>query len=212
MLRKFYSGMSLLEMLIAISIFTIGMTGFSLLFANSWRQNAYTLEMGMTAMITSRNVNKMVKYIREVRQGDDGSYPVQLADDNELIVFCDYDKDGKTERLHFYYDEDDHTLYMGVRRPSSSFPITYVSGDESVQVVSAHVVNATSNPVFAYYDGKYPENSSNNPIETPAVPPNVRLVRITIHMNIDPNRAPDNIEIKSFAEMRNLNDHDRFGI
>ncbi len=199
-------------MLVAIAIFTIGVEGFTLLFSKSWRQNAYTIEMGQTAMATSQGVNKMVKYIREVRQGDDGSYPVQLANDNELTIFCDYDRDNKAERLHFYLDDNSDTIFMGIREPSSGFPITYASGDGETQIIATHIVNAADNPIFAYYDANYPEDSVHNPVPTPATAPNVRLVRITIHMNIDPNRAPDNIQIQSFAEMRNLNDHDRFGI
>ena len=201
-----------MEMMIAIAIFAIGIEGFTMLFVKSWQQNSYTIEMGQTAMATSQGVNKMVKYIREIRQGDNGTYPVQLADDNELTVFCDYDRDGDTERLHFYLDEDSDTIFMGIREPSSGFPITYASGDGETQTIASHIVNEANNPIFAYYDANYPEDSVNNPVLTPATAPDVRLVRITIHMNIDPNRAPDNIQIQSFAEMRNLNDHDRFGI
>jgi hypothetical protein len=101
---------------------------------------------------------------------------------------------------------------MGIREPSSGFPITYASGDSQTRIIISHVVNDASNPIFAYYDANYPEDSVNNPIDTPATAPDVRLIKVTIHMNIDLNRAPDNIMIQSFAEMRNLNDHDRFGI
>ena len=205
-----YIGMSLVEMLVAIAIFTIGIEGFVLLFSKSWSQNAYTIEMGQTAMATSEGVNQMVRYIREVRQSDNGSYPVQLADDDELVVFSDYDRDNDAERLHFYLSNG--TLFMGIREPSSGFPITYAAGDGETQTIASNIVNEVSNPIFAYYDANYPEDSVNNPVATPATAPDVRLVRITIHMNIDPNRAPDNVQIQSFAEMRNLNDHDRFGI
>ena len=205
-----YSGMSLIEMLIAISIFTIGMVGFTQLFVYSWRQDAYTLEMGQTSMAVSQGLNKMVGYLREVRQGDDGSYPVISANDNDLIVFGDYDEDGITERLHFYYNNG--TILMGIRKPTTGFPKTYASGDASTQTIASGIVNDANTPVFAYYDSSYPEDSVNNPIDTPATVPDVRLIRIDLHMNIDPNRAPDNIQLKSFVEIRNLNDHDRFGI
>jgi len=207
--QKKYSGMSLIEMLVAIAIFTIGIAGFTQLFLHSWRQNSYTIEMGQTSMAASQGVNEMVRYLREVRQGDDGSYPVVFADDYELIVFDDYDRDDITERLHFYRNGGD--ILMGIRKPTTGLPKTYASGDAEVKTIASHIVNDSETPIFAYYDSNYPEDSVNNPIATPATAPNVRLVRIDLHMNIDPNRAPDNIQIKSFAEMRNLNDHDRFG-
>ena len=60
--------MSLVEMMVAIGIFTIGMTGFTALFMNSWNHNKYTLEMGQTATAVSRGVNEITRYIREARQ------------------------------------------------------------------------------------------------------------------------------------------------
>lgn len=203
-------GMSLIEMIIAIAIFTMGMAGFSTLFLQSWKQNSYTLEMGQTAIAISQSVNKLSRYIREARQADNGSYPVVSANDNDLVFYCDYDKDGVTERIHIYKSGTD--VILGVRDPSGSFPITYASGDATTSVIAQRIVNTGSQPIFLYYDASYPEDSVNNPIVTPATVPNVRLVKINLYMNIDPNHAPDNVNIQSFAEMRNLNDHDRFGI
>lgn len=203
-------GMTIIEALMAIMIFTLGIAGFTLLFSRAWKNNAYTLEMGQASMAASQGVNKMVKYVREARQSDDGGYPVVSANDNDLVFYSDYDRDGKTERIHFY--RSGANIIMGIRRPSGSFPVTYASGDGETQTIAANVVNAAGNPVFAYFDSNYPEDSVNNPIVTPATVPNIRLIRITLHVNINPNRAPDNIQIQSFAEMRNLNDHDRFGI
>lgn len=209
-MQKKYKGITLLETLIAIAIFIIGMVGFTMLLTRSWRQNSYTLEMGQTAMIASQGVNELVRYLREIRQGDNGSYPVVSADDNSITAFSDYDRDGKTERIHFY--KNGSNLIMGVREPNAGFPVTYSSGDAETHVFISHIVNDASTPIFAYYDANYPEDSVHNPILTPATVPNIRLVRITLHINIDPNRPPDNVQIQSFAEIRNLNDHDRFGI
>lgn len=208
--QKKYSGMSLIEALMAIAIFTIGIAGFTQLFLHSWRQNSYTIEMGQTAMAVSQGVNEMVRYLREVRQGDDGSYPVIFADDNDLVVFGDYDNDDITERLHFYRDGTD--VLMGIREPTIGMPKTYVSGDAEIKVIASSIINDISTPIFAYYDSTYPEDSIHNPIATPATVPNVRLIRIDFRMNIDPNHAPDNVQIQTLVEIRNLNDHDRFGI
>jgi len=207
---KSYKGLTLIETIVAIAIFTIGIEGFTILLSRSWTQNAYTIEMGQTSMAASQAVNRVVGYIREARQGDNGAYPVVSADDNDLVIFSDYDRDGQTERLHFYRSAGD--LLMGIREPSSGFPVTYASGYGEIKTITSCVVNDADNPIFAYYDADYPEDSVNNPVNTPASAPDIRLVRITIHININPDRAPDNVEIRSFAEMRNLNDHDRFGL
>lgn len=202
--------MTLIEAMIAITIFTLGIEGFTMLFINSFRSNAYVLEMGQASATASQGVNKIVEYLRKARQADNGAYPVVSADDNDLVVYCDYDGDGQTERLHFYRSGSD--IVMGIREPSNGFPVTYANGDSETKIIASSVVNDASNPIFAYYDSSYPEDSVNNPIGTPATVPDVRLVKITLHINIDPNHAPDFIQIQSFAEIRNLNDHDRFGV
>ena len=109
------SGLSLIEMMMAIAIFAIGIAGFSQLFINAWHNNSYAIEMGESAFAVSRGVDKTVGYIRKARQGDDGSYPIKSASNNDLVLYCDYDKDNVTERLHFYFANG--TFFMGVTDP-----------------------------------------------------------------------------------------------
>lgn len=200
-------GMTLIEVMMAIAIMLIGIEGFTILFVRTWDNNRYTLEMGQASMAVSQGVNKMVAYIRGVRQADNGAYPVKSADDNDFTVYGDYDKDGATERLHFYKNNQD--ILMGVRNPSAGMPITYASGDEETITIASNIVNTSSEPIFYYYNKDYPGDAVNNPLETPAAVANVRLIKIHLKINIDPNHAPDNIELQTFAEMRNLNDYDR---
>lgn len=204
MIKKIKSGMTLIEALIAIAIFTIGIGGFSLLFVKSWQSNSYVFEMGQSSMAASQGVNEIVGYLREVRQGDDGSYPIKSATDNDLVVFSDHDKDGITERLHFY--KNANQLVMGWRKPSGGLPITYAAGDQGTSVIADRVVNNAGTPIFYYYNKDYPGDQSNNPIPIPVNVANVRLVKILLKININPNQAPDNIETSSFVELRNLND------
>lgn len=201
------SGLTLIELIMAMAILVIGMEGFSLLFSRVWRNNSYTLEMGQSSMKVSQGLSKIINYLRNTRQGDDGAYPVQLADDNELIVFSDYDKDGATERLHFYKNNQD--ILMGATDPTATLPKTYPAGDQQTIIIISNIVNDDSVPIFYYYNQDYPADTTNNPVATPALTANVRLVKIYLETNIIPNRAPDNIKIQSFVEMRNLNDYDR---
>jgi len=88
-------------------------------------------------------------------------------------------------------------------------PKTYPSGDQEVTVIAGHIVNATNEPIFYYYNRDYPGDVVNNPLDTPAAVSDVRLLKIHLKINIDPNRAPDNVEMQSFVELRNLNDYNR---
>lgn len=200
-------GLTIIETLVAIAIFVIGIEGVTLLFAKSWKANSFAFEMGQSAFAVSQGTNKISGYIRKARQGDDGSYPVKSADDNDLVLYSDFDKDGITERLHFYYSGG--KIYMGVTDPTGGIPKTYPAGDQTIQTISENIVNNASTPVFYYYNKDYPGDSVNNPLSSPVNVSQVRLMKIYLQININPYSAPDNIEQQTFVEIRNLNDYDR---
>lgn len=202
------SGMTLIEMIMAIAVFVIGIEGFTLLFIKTWKTNSYALELGQSSLAASQGVNRMADYIRRARQGDNGSYPVVSGQDNELTIYCDYDKDGVTERLHFYKIGQD--IFMGITHPTQTIPKTYPSGDQESKKLATNVVNDESATVFEYYDKDYPLDNSNNPIDTPILVSQARLVKIYLEVDTDPNRLPESVKIRSFVEMRNLNDYNQF--
>jgi prepilin-type N-terminal cleavage/methylation domain-containing protein len=197
-------GMTIVEMLVAIAIFTIGIEGFSLLFIRAWSINSFTLEMGQASTAASQGVNRVTNYVRGARQGDNGAYPISSIGDNDLVIFSDYDKDGVTERLHFY--KNGESVIMGFRDPAGTIPRTYAAGDQATMIIASHVINDASAPIFRYYNEDYPGDTINNPLTASSANiNNVRLVKVHLKININPNRAPDNVETQSFAEIRNLN-------
>ncbi|MFA5961145.1 MAG: prepilin-type N-terminal cleavage/methylation domain-containing protein [Parcubacteria group bacterium] len=200
-------GLTLVETLVAIAIFAIGIEGFSLLFVNAWKNNSYTLEMGQSSMAVSQGVNTIVNYLRSIRQSDNGAYPIYFADDNDLVAYSDYDRDGVTERIHIYKSNTD--ILMGVTDPTVTMPKSYPSADQQILTLARRIVNTSAEPIFYYYDKNYAGGSTQVPLVTPANVADVRLMKIHLKINIDPNRAPDNIELQTFVEMRNLNDYDR---
>ena len=200
--ENYLKGMTLIEMMVAISIFTIGIGGFTLLFHKTWEMNKFTLEMGQSSMAVSQSVNKMVSYIRKTRQSDNGSYALVSAANNDLVLYSDYNKDGVTERLHFYKNASD--VLMGVTSPTNDVPKVYPEGDEQIITLASEIVNADDVPIFYYYDQSYSGATGQSSLSTPANISDVKLVKIYLQINIDPYNAPDNIQIQSFAELRNL--------
>jgi len=199
--------MTLIEALLAIMIFTFGILGFSQLFVKSWKANQFSYEMGQSTFSASQGVKKMVDNIRRARQGDDGAYPIRSANDNDLVFFCDYDKDGITERLHMY--KSNGKIIMGYRKPTTGIPKTYATGDQATITLSEYVVNSDSDPIFYYYNQDYPGDIVNNPVATPAVVADIRLVKINLQIDPDINKDPSSVQMESFVELRNLNDYDR---
>lgn len=197
-----------MELIVAIAIVLICMTGITVLFINTWKYNSYTIEMGTSAMAVSQGVSKIANYIRGAMQGDDGAYAIVSADKNKFVVFSDFDKDGVTERINIYYSNG--KIMMGVTDPTGTIPKTYPAGDGTTQTIASSIVNTGSDPIFYYYNRDYPGDTENNPVATPVADvSDIRLIKINLKINIDPNRAPDNIESQTFVELRNLNDYDK---
>jgi prepilin-type N-terminal cleavage/methylation domain-containing protein len=203
----FNKGFTLVETLMAIAIFTIGISATVVVFSKTIKSKAYALEMGKSSFVVSRSMGDLTQYLRRARQSDAGSYPIVSADDNDLVVYSDYNKDGKTERLHVYLLN--HRVYLGIREPSATFPPSYAAGDGTTIELAKQIVNTPSDAMFSYYNSEYPENTESNPVATPADVSEIRLIRMFLKINIDPNRAPDNIQQETFVEIRNLNDYDR---
>lgn len=198
-------GMTLVEMMVAITILTIAMGGFTLLFIRSLQTNSFTIEEGTTAMMTSRTVDAITSDLRRVRQGDNGDFPIVSASAFDLKVYVNTDSDLDTERVHYFMSGD--LLKRGVTKPVAGTPVTYPAGDETITTIATYVVNASNEPLFSYYNKNYPGDTANNPLTGTIAVGDVRLIRVWVRMNIDPIKAPNNINIESFAELRNLNDY-----
>lgn len=198
-------GMTLIEVIVAIFIMLVGMEGFTLLFLRSWQTNSFILETGLAASVASRAVNTSVSELRKIRQGDNGDYPLELGDEFELTAYIDIDADGVTERVHYFLENGD--FKRGIREPSATLPVTYASGDGSVTVLASAIANETTEPVFTYYNEDYPGDIVNNPLTTPVGIRDARLVKVRLVVNLDPNNVPEDTNIESFVEFRNLNSY-----
>jgi prepilin-type N-terminal cleavage/methylation domain-containing protein len=200
--EKKRKGMTLVEVILSISIFTMVMGGFTGLFMRLWDRHKYAVELNQSVILVSQGLGKMENYIRGARQSDSGAYTIVSASDNDLVIYSDYDNDGVTERLHFY--KNGLNVLMGVREPSGTMPKTYANGDAQVITLATSIINPGSHPIFTYYDANYPTGT--DPLSTPASVSKVRLVRIYLQVNINPYHAPDNVELQSIVNIRNIND------
>lgn len=192
-------------MMVAIAILVLAMGGFTMLFIRSLQTNSFTIEEGVTSMQTSRTVESITNDLRRVRQGDNGDFPIVSASAFDLKVYVNIDNDAATERVHYFMVGD--LLKRGIANPIAGTPVTYPASDDSVSTIATYVVNASSEPLFSFYNKNYPGDTANNPLSGTISLSDVRLIRVWIRMNIDPIKAPNNINIESFAELRNLNDY-----
>lgn len=177
-------GMSFIEMIVAILIMLLGMSGFTYLFVDSWRSNKYIIEMGNASLLVSRAVNNLVADLRKVRQADNGDFPIESGSDFDIKVYIDIDNDGVTERVHYYLQSG--SLYRGVREPVGNLPVNYPNGDGTTTLLANSIINSNSQPVFSYYNDEYPSDTINNPLATPVNVAEVKMVKVHLMINIDP--------------------------
>ena len=93
---------TLIETLVTIIVFTLAMGAVSGFIVLAYRTQSYTWQQSVAIDEARRGIDVMVKEIREALPGDDGSYPIEQADDKEFIFYSDIDKDGDTERVRYF--------------------------------------------------------------------------------------------------------------
>lgn len=93
---------TLIETLVTIAIFTLAMlvtVGFIVM---AYRVRGYAWQQSRAIQEARKGIEIMVREIREAKEGDDGSYPIELASNKEFIFYSDIDKDGATERVRYF--------------------------------------------------------------------------------------------------------------
>jgi prepilin-type N-terminal cleavage/methylation domain-containing protein len=189
-------GITLLEILVAITIFSIASLAVFLFINQGLKAQNFSFEQSLAISEARRGVDIMVKELREAQSADSGAYAIEKADANELIFFSDIDKDDQTERIHFWLSGTD--FKKGVIQPTAT-PATYPALNESVETLSRYVRN-TSTPVFTYYNF----NIQSQPLATPVDPKNVRYAGIYLRINVNPLIAPQDFDLTSNVHLRNL--------
>lgn len=194
-------------MIVTVAIFSIVLTGLSLFFVRLWNSQGFILETGIASLIATRGVDNAVGRIREAVESDAGSFPIVRATNTEFEFYVDYDDDDDVDKLRYFVDSANDKFRVGIVEPSATIPVQYVgtncSSGEVCEDVSDYLVNDVLDPVFEYYD----EYNVLIPPDggTGLVPPGqIRLVKVLLYVNPDPDQAPDNVKVQSFVHIRNL--------
>lgn len=196
-------GLSLLEIIIAVSIFVIATGAVMGFVIQGARVQDIAFGQNIAISEARRGVETMVREIREIQTADNGAYPLVTADDFELIFYGDIDKDSSVERVRYFLDGTD--FKKGTIEPRSN-PVAYYASDEVIVTLSRYVRNEAL-PVFTYYNGDWPGDVINNPIPTPADVTEPRFVNVFLRINVKPNTAPTDFDLTSDVQMRSLKDN-----
>lgn len=185
------------ETLVVIAI--LGTAGITLsnMIAYFYRSNTYLLEQTSAVDSANRGLDRAYTSVREASYGEDGSYPLVSAATSTITFYSDVDSDGPVEKIRLYLSGD--TLYRGVTNAGGN-PPTYAGQTETVSTISTSVKNATSTPLFRYYNTSGVELTGTIDIAE------VRSVRTRIDVDLNPSRAPNIVTLERTATLRNLRD------
>jgi prepilin-type N-terminal cleavage/methylation domain-containing protein len=95
-------GFTLIETLVTIFVLSTLIGIVAGLITMAYRSQGYSLQQSIAIDEARKGIKIMAKEIREARPGDDGSYPIEKAEDKEFIFYSDVDKDGDTERIRYF--------------------------------------------------------------------------------------------------------------
>jgi prepilin-type N-terminal cleavage/methylation domain-containing protein len=193
-------GMTLVEMLIAIGIYTVLLLAINNSITSLYQNNAYALEQANEVDNARRGVTQWNRDAKEMITGEDGTWPVAVIGEHRLGYYSDTDQDDSVEYVEYILAAT--TLRKFTYNPTGS-PATYdLTTPDSEEILSEYVQNieqATS--TFFYFDNNGTQLTSTSPVI------DVRYMQMQVIVNIDPDRNPGEFMLRSSLAPRNLKDN-----
>ncbi len=187
-------GFTLVETLVAISIFTILILAISFSIVFFYRTSAYSIQQAQAIDSAKRGIDTMIREIREAGYADTGAYLIESAQNQGFVFYSDVDRDQNIEKIRYFLAGQ--TLKKG-EIEASGVPREYKPENEKISILSEYVQNGIE-PIFSYFD------ENNNQIADLLVVGEITLVKVKLIINVNPLRPPSNFILISDAQIRNL--------
>lgn len=135
-------------------------------------------------------------------QASDNSIQFLADAASRVDPFCNWEESNHSLKAQFEFSWTEeisgleHELKKGVIEPTGS-PIKYPLDKEKISIISSYVRNVP--PIFEYFD-----QNGNKIVDYPARLKDTKLMRVYLVINIDPNRPPQDFELESSVQLRNL--------
>jgi len=198
--RRFQAGMTLVETVVAIGIYTILILAITGSVTSLYQTNAYALGQANEVDNARRGMTQWNRDAKEMTQGEDGTFPVAVIEEHKLGYFSDTDQDTSVEYVEYILASTTLTKYT---YNATGTPAVYdFSSPDEAQTLSLFVQNinqATS--TFFYFDETGAALSSTSPLVR------VKYIKAQIIVNIDPFRSPGEFMLRSSIAPRNLKDN-----
>ncbi len=193
-------GMTLMEVVVAIGIFTVLSLAITTSITSLYQNNAYTFAQADEIDNARRGMTQWQRDAKEMTIAEDGTYPIAVIEEHHLGYYSDTDQDDSVEYVEYILGTT--TLTKNTYDSTGSPPTYNLSSPDDTYVMSEYVQNIIqSTSTFFYYDELGNQLSSTSPYI------DVRYVRAQIIVNIDPARSPGEFMLRSSITPRNLKDN-----
>jgi len=187
--------MTIIEAMVWVSITSMILLAITQSVQYFYRSNTYAVEQAAAVSSGQRGVSEMVRVIREAAYASDGAYPIVSMATSSFTFYADIDSDPFIERVRYFLSAG--VLRRGIVDPAGDPPV--YTGAEVVSSVSEDIRNVEkATDLFQYYD------KNGVPMTDLTRIGEVRFVRATMIVNVNPNRLPNQFTLQSSAAMRNL--------
>ncbi|MEA2088897.1 MAG: type II secretion system protein [Patescibacteria group bacterium] len=191
------SGFTLIEIIVVIMLLGFAVTLFTNFVVQGYKANLFGKEQDLAVQNGRKATEQIAEEIREATQSDRGDYSLDVVAEQNLSFYSNIDSDDDIEKVRYFLNGS--IFKKGIIEPSGD-PIVY-TGTESIIDVSKYI-NNQSEAIFIYYD------TDNNVIADPTTNKNdIRLIRVSLKINVTPEIAPQDYYVEMNAQIRNLKDN-----
>jgi len=191
-LKKRRSGFTLVEIVIALGLFSILAAMLSTFLSKSlW---SYRIKKQ-----DSELQEKAAHVMREFEQMTRAGNKVILAEANELKFYRFFDLASVSPTQVRYFKEGNE-FKIGITEPVGTEPdVTYPQSGERIDLIVGDVTNLDS--IFKYYDGNGVE------LPLPMDTTKIRMVELEITLDQNPNVPPEAVTEVTKVTLRNMKDN-----
>jgi type II secretory pathway pseudopilin PulG len=194
------SGMTLVEAVVAISIYVVLLMAITTSVTSLYRTNSYALEQSGEIDNVRRAMVEWNRDVKELITAENGTYPIAIMGEHIFGYYSDTDLDDSVEYIEYILATT--TLRKYTYNPSGSPAVYDFSAPDQIEILSEHVRNIEqATTTFYYYDNFGGALASTSPLV------DMRYVKAQFIVNIDPVRNPGEFMLRSSLAPRNLKDN-----
>lgn len=193
------TGFTLMEIVVGVSILVLILVAAFIFQNDVLRLFSYTTSDITVQEQARKAFRQFTAEARSISPSSTGAYPLITVTGTTFTFFSDIDSDGMREQVRYF--RDGSALKKGVIKPAGN-PLVYNPANEVITVLISKVTNDPGTPVFSYYDENY--DGTTAALADPVSVIQVRLVKVALVLDEDPNRPPGPLTVTSQVSLRNL--------